>query len=348
MSQLHLASLTRIADFDKNPWSVRPFAQATWENGDYVLTEVTGKRSELYQVETCAGKMVPVEPGDQVVGALGHREATLEGVGSYTAVVNNRMHALTSAGLLGAFTSFSIMLPRPLSLVYRGHVVRNNDRITMRDFAIKTTAEGFSVPTVLIVGTSMNAGKSVTGRRICEILSTAGRRIIGAKLTGAGRYRDIVSFRKHGAFEVYDFVDAGMPSTVGPEQEFRTAIRPLLAYIDSRKPDFLVAEAGASPLEPYNGDTAIDELGDNIVCTVLCASDPYAVVGVRQGFTLEPDLVAGPAAQTSAAIELVRKLTGLRAINVIDRRTLPEFREFLENALHTDLAAEDSNLARRS
>ena len=111
------------------------------------------------------------------------------------------------------------------------------------------------------------------------------------------------------------------------------AIRPLLAHINSRRPDYLVAEAGASPLEPYNGDTAIDELGENIVCTILCASDPYAVVGVRQGFTLEPDLVAGPAAQTTAAIKLVKKLTGLPAINVIDRRTIPRFREFLEARL---------------
>ncbi len=348
MSQLHLASLTRIADFDKNPYGVRPFAHDAWENGDYVLTEVTGTRSDLYKVETCDGEMVPVEPGDQVIGALGHREATLEGVGSYTAVVSNRMHALTSAGLLGAFTSFSIMLPRPLSLVYRGHIVRDNRRITMRDFALRTAAEGFAVPTILVVGTSMNAGKSVTGRRVCEVLSTAGLRIIGAKLTGAGRYRDIASFKKYGACEVYDFVDVGLPSTVGPEEEFRAAIRPLLTHISSRKPDFLLAEAGASPLEPYNADTAIDELGDNIVCSILCASDPYAVVGVRQGFTLEPDLVAGPAAQTSAAIKLVRKLTGLHAINVIDRRTLPEFREFLEAKLGTALTQPEAALINES
>ena len=69
----------------------------------------------------------------------------------------------------------------------------------------------------------------------------------------------------------------------------------------------------------------------------MCASDPYAVVGVRQGFKLQPDLVAGPAAQTTAAVELVEKLTGLPAINVIDRRTIPEFREFLEHRLGISL-----------
>jgi hypothetical protein len=337
MSQTLLASLTRIADFHRNPYDVHPYSHEHWHDGDYVLTEVTGTPSDLYQIETCSGNMVAVKPGDQVIGALGHREATLEGVGSYLDVVNNEMHALTSAGLLGVFTSFSIMLPRPLSLAYRGHIVREGQTVSMHDFAMHCEATGFNTPTILIVGTSMSAGKSVTGRRVCEVLSAADFNVIGAKLTGAGRYRDIASFAACGAAEVYDFVDVGLPSTILPEADFRRLIRPLLAHISSREPDFLVAEAGASPLEPYNGEAAIEELGDNIHCTILCASDPYAVVGVRDAFALEPDLVSGPAAQTTAATELVRKLTALPAINVIDRRALPAFTEFLGQQLGIEL-----------
>jgi hypothetical protein len=342
MSRAFLASLTRISDLDKNPFDVRAFERSKWENGDYVLTEAAEPASELYQVEVSSGEMLPVSPGDTIIGALGAREATLEGVGSYTAVTSNRMHMLTAAGLIGRFTSFSIMLPRPMSILYRGHIVRDGHKVTMGDFALRAEARRFTVPTILMVGTSMSAGKTVTGRRVCEILSASGFRIIGSKLTGAGRFRDIASFRKCGAREIYDFVDVGLPSTVGPEAEFRSAIRHLLSHIESRRPDFLVTEAGASPLEPYNVAAAMDELGDNIRCTILCASDPYAVVGVRDAFNLVPDLVAGRAAQTSAAVELVRKLTGLRALNVIDRRTIPEFRCFLEDKLGiriTDLAS---------
>ena len=97
--------------------------------------------------------------------------------------------------------------------------------------------------------------------------------------------------------------------------------------------DFLVVEAGASPLEPYNGDAMIDELGDNVICTILCASDPYAVVGVQKAFGLTPDLVTGPATQTSAAVELVRKLSGLRGINIIDPAEKDPFHDFLAEKL---------------
>jgi hypothetical protein len=249
------------------------------------------------------------------------------------------MHALTSAGLLGVFTSYSVLLPRPLSLHYRGHIVRDNHKITMKQFAMRAKENFFAVPTILIIGTSMSAGKTVTGRRLCEILSSAGLDVVGAKLTGAGRFRDIASFKRAGAAHVFDFVDVGLPSTVVPESEFRAAIRPMLSHINKLQPDFLVAETGASPLEPYNVATAMQELGDNIVCIILAASDPFAVVGVQKAFNIAPDLVTGPAANTSAAVALVRKLADLPAINVIDRDTLPEFTTFLGNKLGRTLLA---------
>ena len=339
MSQTFHASLTRIADFERIPFGIRPLDRSHWESGDYVIAEVTGEPSELYVIESCRGEMHPVRAGDQVVGALGHRAATLEGVGSYLDVQRSEMHALTGAGLLGRFTSYSILLPRPLELRYRGHVVRDGAKLAMRQFALYADRGEFAIPTILIIGTSMSAGKTVTGRRVCEILSTAGLDIVAAKLTGAGRYRDILSFARAGAASTFDFVDVGLPSTVVPEDEFRVAIRPLLWHIGSLQPDYLVVETGASPLEPYNVGPAIEELGDNIACILLAASDPYAVVGVEKAFGVKPDLVTGPAANTSAAVALVKKLTGVPAINVIDRCTRPAFTAFLEEKLGRFLAA---------
>ena len=137
-----------------------------------------------------------------------------------------------------------------------------------------------------------------------------------------------------GAAAVYDFVDAGLPSTVVPEDEFREVIRPLLHHINSLQPDVAVIEAGASPLEPYNGAAAIEEIGDaNIRCKILCASDPYAVVGVEKAFGLKPDLVTGPATSTSSAIDLVRKLTGVEALNIMDPECIPQLQDILRKKL---------------
>jgi hypothetical protein len=336
MSSVVVGSLGRIADFATVPWDLQPVAQPDWETGDYVAGEVTGERSELYCIEDTQGNMVRVDAGDQVIGALGHRAATLEGVGSFRDVRNGRLHCLTNAGLLGAFTSVSTFLQRPISLSYRGHLVRGGSAVRMGDFAIRAEPQEFNIPTVLIIGTSMSAGKTTTGRLVVTELARRGIVVIGAKLTGAGRYRDILSFRNAGAREIYDFVDAGLPSTVVPEEDFRAAIRPLLATIHARAPDMLVAEAGASPLEPYNGEAAIDELGDTIRCTILCASDPYAVLGVQKAFDLHVDIVSGPATTTSAGRELVRKLTGLPAFNILDEQSLPGFKAALAESLNLE------------
>ena len=98
-------------------------------------------------------------------------------------------------------------------------------------------------------------------------------------------------------------------------------------------PDVVIAEAGASPLEPYSGDVLIDEIQNEVKFTVLCASDPYAVVGVTQGFGFQPDLVAGIATTTSAAVELVTKLSGIRALNLLDPATHEELCQMLRRKL---------------
>jgi hypothetical protein len=336
VSKQVLGSLARIADFDTRRFEVEAIPRREWETGDYVQAEVVGEPTRLYHIECTTGEMIGVDPGDRVIGAFGHRAATLEGVGSWMEIDGGEMNAMTSAGLFGRFTSVSRLLPRPLDLKYRGHVVRAGRKVRMRDFALHARPRKLRTPAILMVGTSMSAGKTMVGKFACQILSDLGFRVVGIKLTGAGRYRDILSFRDHGAAEIYDFVDAGLPSTVVPEDEFRAAIRPLLAHIASREADFMVVEAGASPLEPYNGAAAIEELGANVRCCILCATDPYAVVGVQKAYGLQPDLVAGPATNTTAALDLVEKLTGLPGINIIDPDQLPVFRDFLVHILRID------------
>ena len=275
MSTRIYGSLARIADFRNSNFDVQALARSDWATGDYIEGEVVGSVTEFYSVEDRTGHMVRVEPGDWVVGALGDRAATLEGVGSWRDIGDDgRMHALTGAGLIGRFTSFSTLLADPLNLKYRGHLFRGGNKVCMSDFAITSANHTFHVPTLLLVGSSMSAGKTTAGRRVCKELDRAGFHVIGAKLAGAGRYRDILSFLKTGATEIFDFVDAGLPSTVVSESDYRAAIRPLLSHIENLRPDFVVVEAGASPLEPYNGAALLAELGDNVVCTILWASDP--------------------------------------------------------------------------
>ena len=92
MNQRVLGSLARIADFDTNPFEVEVIPRADWETGDFVQGQVVGEPTRLYQVECETGEMIRVDQGDEVIGAFGHRAATLEGVGSWMEIDLSLIH----------------------------------------------------------------------------------------------------------------------------------------------------------------------------------------------------------------------------------------------------------------
>lgn len=326
-------SLTRITDLPERPFSVEPLPRRLWGTGDYVVGEVLSPGGTP-QVELASGRMTEAVEGDLLVGAFGVRYATLEAVGGWQNIgLDRRMEALTGAGLLGRSTSRSSLLPPMIPLSYKGHVSTGGGKATMLQYVRGVAEKPLTLPVVLLIGTSMSAGKTTSARVIVRLLREAGLAVIGAKLTGAGRYRDILAMQDAGAGHVFDFVDAGLPSTVVPEEEYRPALRGLLSRISHADGDVLVAEVGASPLEPYNGAAAVDELGHRVRCTVLSASDPYAVQGVISAFGSRPDLVTGLATSTRAGRELVERLSGVEAINVLDKESFPRMRRILERAL---------------
>jgi hypothetical protein len=334
MATPHLTAVTRIADFARQPPGEVVLPRSEWNDGDYVLAEVTEDGAVPFAIESVSGRAVEVLPGDVIVGALGRRAATLEAVGDWRAVGEDlKMQTLTSGGLLGRCTSASLPPPRMASVRYRAHAARGESPLAMTDFVPASPARRLEAPIVLIIGTSMDAGKTVAAKAIVRVLKRAGLTVAAAKLTGVARYRDILATSDAGADYVADFVDAGLPSTVVPPERYEQALASLLSLIAHSEPDVVVAEAGASPLEPYNGDVAVQQLGDRVRCTVLCASDPYAVVGVMKAFGTEPDVISGRATSTAAAVSLIEKLCGIEALNLLDRSSYGRLEEILRARL---------------
>jgi hypothetical protein len=336
--------LTRIADVGSpgvggtlvldGRFGTRARPRAEWNTGDYVVGRVLPDSPLKIPFELSSGRLVEVAAGDRIVGALGTRAATLEVVGDWRAIGEDGVfEALTPAGLMGRTTSKSDTVPDPIRLSYEGHFTIDGRAACMDDYVPREEPAPFDLPVVLIVGSSMSAGKTTTGRVIVHTLCAARRRVVAAKLTGAGRYRDVLSLGDAGAEWIFDFVDAGLPSSVCESEDFRTRLEGLLGRIASTDADVAVFEAGASPLEPYNGATAFEALAPHVRCMVLCASDPYAVVGIIDAFGRKPDLVAGPTANTEAGIALVKKLSGLQALDARSPVAMPELERVLGEAL---------------
>ena len=333
-TDLIFTSLLRIADLDKKPFELKKLDKIQWKTGDYVVGEITNPGSDTLKIELINGRMRGFMKGDRVVGALGERYATLEATGSWREVEDDGiMHLLTGGGLIGKCTSKSAYLPYLIEIRYLGHAMRGDLVCKMEDYVLQVPPSKFEIPVILLVGTSMSAGKTTVARIVVNHLKRAGLKIVAGKLTGASRYRDTLCLKDVGAHAIYDFVDIGLPSSVYPRERFRRKLRQLLSQMSRSEADVAVIELGASPLEPYNGDIAYEEIKHQVKCTILCASDPYAVYGVMKSFKLTPDIVSGIATNTYAGSDLIEKLCEVKALNLIDPVTSTELKKILSDKL---------------
>lgn len=326
-------SLTRISDLAERDFDLNKLPREQWQTGDYVVCKITDPGSSELKLELANGRMRGVIGGELLVGALGERFATLEATGTWKEVNDDlKMTVLTGAGLLGKLTSKSVFMPNLMEIVYLGHTFRYGEKLTMNSYVRPEPYVPFTTPVILFVGTSMSAGKTTSARIVTNLFKLAGHKVVGAKLTGAGRFKDILAIKDVGADEVMDFVDVGLPSSIYPREEFQEKLAQLLSKLEKVKADVAIIEIGASPLEPYNGDIAINAIRDQIKCIVLSASDPYAVHGLMKVFDIVPDIVTGVATNTLAGCKLVEKLCKVKALNLIDSSTTPVLKNILSSA----------------
>lgn len=305
----------------------------TWATGDYVVGRyLERKRSHADKLELCDGTLHALKHNDIVVGSLGERCATQEVVGSWKMIGKDQcptMDHICGSGMFGIETSRSKWHDvETAKFQYIGHCFRRT-KICMRDFAPTTATKTPDCPMVLIVGSSMSCGKTISSKVIIDVVKNklGFKKVAGTKFTGGGYKHDTSQMLDAGAQNVVDFIDAGYCSTVMPPDEFRECALPvMLGLLSDLDPDCIVAELGASPLEPYNGIEVIRELlapetRPSRLFIVLCATDAYAAYGLchalrKEGLDFEPDMVCGMAANNSAGIDLVEQLTGLLALNV--------------------------------
>ncbi|MEZ5908515.1 MAG: hypothetical protein R3D31_06900 [Hyphomicrobiaceae bacterium] len=336
MSVTFLSSLTRISDLAERGYETAALPRSAWACGDYVVCEVVGPRSGLYRIEIANGRRPRVQPGHRIIGALGKRLALFECVGDWEAARDgDELHALTAAALIGRLQSASPTTPPFMRLAYLGHTTRHGRKVTMSDFATAPEAPPFALPVVLIIGTSMSAGKTTAGQAIVRELKAMGRKVVAAKITGGAGFRDTLSFADAGADAIFDFADAGLPSTVCPPERYRDALSLLMRKFAATGADVLVAEAGASPVDPYNVDIAIEMLAPFTRLLILSAHDIYGVVGMRQLVAARPDVVTGPVANTEGGRALLESMTGLPGLCLLDGADHTVLRRLLDTRLGT-------------
>ncbi|MEU6654799.1 DUF1611 domain-containing protein [Streptomyces sp. NPDC046900] len=182
--------------------------------GDLVAAKVTALGAHAH-TEDVHGRSVSLYPGDILVGAYGNRYATdfFEGyLPEGTAV-----HLLTAGGLIGTVVSAHTRRDPPTELEVIGALTDHLGAVlSVEDFAIPTPAAAVpGLGTLVVLGSSMNAGKTTTMAAIVRGWRRAGLTAGAGKITGSGSGKDRWMYIDAGATAVLDFLDFGLPSTFG-------------------------------------------------------------------------------------------------------------------------------------
>lgn len=185
---------------------VRPAA------GDLVLARVDalGKQTKL---ELTDGRRAHLFPGDEIVVSYGNRYAPDQ----FEAIVSDDLapcDLVAAGGIAGVELSRHMRMLPPTQITPMGLIGDGaGERINLARFRIDAAEQVPDLPVVLSLGTSMNAGKTLTSTSLVRGFKRLGLRVAALKITGTGAGGDMWIVRDAGADVVLDFTDAGFAST---------------------------------------------------------------------------------------------------------------------------------------
>jgi len=284
--------------------------------GDLVLARVDGLGQHT-RIELVNGRRAPLFPGDEIVLCYGHRYAPdqFEGVvpdslepchmvaaGGIAARViskhNSKKDAtrITPLGLLGD------ALGRPMNLA---------------DSALAPISPNGNLPmTIAVVGTSMNAGKTMTAAYLIKGLVHAGLKVGAAKVTGTGSGGDIWLMTDAGAERVLDFTDAGFASTRHVSlSELEGIVTTLTAHLQHAGVDAIVLEVADGLFQEETSALLCSPVfSQTIDGIIFAATDAMgAVTGVSWLFDHDLPVIAVSGVLTAAPliVQETRSATGL-------------------------------------
>lgn len=181
--------------------------------GDLVLAWVDrlGHHSRL-QLPT--GRTANLFPGDTIVVSFGNRYAPDQ----FEAEVPDDLapcHLVAAGGIAARELSRHVRMSQPTEITPVGLLGdRDGRRANLADWALGVPPVSPARPhTIAVVGTSMNAGKTTTVANLIRGLVLAGRTVGAAKITGTAAGGDTWLMLDAGASPVFDFTDAGFPTT---------------------------------------------------------------------------------------------------------------------------------------
>jgi hypothetical protein len=338
------AYTTRHVDLDA---AVSLLAGVRPRVGDLVLARVA-EIGQHQKIELAHGRRASMFPNDEIIVAYGNRYAPDQ----FEAEIPSDLGPcdLVAAGglaarVLGAHRNMATATTlEPIGLL----VDATGNRVNLSSGVLPAPVGTFTDRplTIAVVGASMNSGKTTTAAHLVRGLQLAGINVGAAKTTGTGAGGDVWLMSDAGAFPVYDFTNAGYPSTykLGPD-----AIRGIFTSLTDRLAadgcEAIVLEVADGVFQEETARLLVDPAFAERVDAVLFASCDAlgATAGVQwlceRG--LAPIAVSGVVSSSPLATREAEAATGSEVWDLV-RLADPRAARALYQDLLADRAANSS------
>ncbi|MCA9269492.1 MAG: DUF1611 domain-containing protein [Planctomycetales bacterium] len=263
-------------------WRVLADRRIAPQPGDVVLVQVDSLGYHD-NVTSADNQRLRLYPKDCLVAVCGNRYAT----DAYEAEVDtvDNLQLLTGAGMVGAVKSAHRGMKRPSSVSFLGYLCdEQGRRVNLKDMHRPYAPVDRQLTNiVLMIGTSMNSGKTTTAAKLTKAMIGQGLRVAACKVTGSVSHRDLYELRSTGVHDVRDFSDYGFPSTyLCPEDELLELFDAILTDAARVQPDVVVMEVADGMLQRetqfFLGCPAVQSRVRGVVLTASCAAS--ALFGV--------------------------------------------------------------------
>jgi hypothetical protein len=289
--------------------------------GDLVVARVVSVGAHDH-LENVHGRRVRMYPGDVLVGALGNRYATdfYEGYLPSGSVA----HLLTAGGVVGWVASAHARRTEPTQLEVLGSLAGPSGAgLSMDEFALPAQAGGSGpeLGTFVVVGSSMNAGKTTTAAALIRGWARAGLRVGAGKVTGSGSGKDRWMYEDAGAAEIVDFLDFGMPSTFGyPPARLRQTMVGIRDALVARGASVVVLEIADGLLQDETRALAgsLPGFADGAVLAVADGLSAVAGVSIMDELGVPLRVVSGLVTASPLASREAAAATGMAVSSPAD------------------------------
>lgn len=291
--------------------------------GSVIAVRALTESKTYGHMELPSGRPAKIVKGNLMVGVLGSRMA-LHGYMGHTPSelnVGDKISMLNMGGVMGVNDAPNKDLGPPIALEVLGGVVRDGRSVNIRDFGLPRieTIKPDGPPIVLVMGTSMNSGKTYAASEIIRVWSHSGLKVAAGKLTGVAALRDTLSMRDNGAIAAASFLDCGLPSTVEAE-DLGAVARSIVAELDNHEPDVIILELGDGVIGGYQTRDVLREaqLHARTSARIFCAGDlvgAWGGVTYLKQFNQIPEVISGPVTDNEVGTRYIRRELKIDAVN---------------------------------